>query len=134
MWDIWSDDGHSDKEWVYQNAKKIIKNTLNTLLDKNILHRSSKNKTAYIYEINYNNPAKQDIIIYEVGKMREDNIIKRIKYIKAEEYLFYAASFKVLLLYLRINLVMYIYWFFYLQMKTKMFYVLFNYQDIKYKK
>jgi len=92
----------------YQNSKKYIKNKLKTLLEQNNLNRYSKNKESYKYVINYNNQTKRNIIVYEVSKLREDNIIKKIRYMNADEYLFYAALFKVMLLDLKINLVMYI--------------------------
>jgi len=92
----------------YQNSKKFIKHKLKTLVDQNIFNRHSINKEAYKYIINYKNPTTRDILVYEVPKLREDNVILKIRYMNANEYLFYAELFKVMLLDLKINLVMYI--------------------------
>lgn len=92
----------------YQNSEKFIKNKLKALVEQNILNRHSKNKEAYKYIINYKNPTTRDILVYEVSKLRADNVIRKIRYMNADEYLFYAELFKVMLLDLKINLVMYI--------------------------
>jgi len=92
----------------YQNCEKFIKNKLKTFVEQNILNRHSINKEAYKYIINYNNATTKNILIYEVSKLREDNTIKKIRNMNADEYLFYAELFKVMLLDLKINLVMYI--------------------------
>lgn len=44
------------------------------------------------------------ILTRVIMKIKEDDIIKKIKYMKAEEYLFYASLFRVLLLNLKTNL------------------------------
>lgn len=92
----------------YQNSRKYINHKLKTLVNQNILNRHSLNKETYKYIINYKNPTTRDILVYEVPKLREDNIILKIRYMNANEYLFYAGLFKVMLLDLKINLVMYI--------------------------
>jgi len=93
-----------EKSDAYQQSKTFIKTTLESLLSMNIVHRESVNKGAYIYTINFKNIKTTNMLTYKVMRLPENHIIKKIKYMTEDKYLFYASLLKVLLLNFKINL------------------------------